>query len=368
MKDNKALTIIAILFAVGFSVFVLKELQSILIPFFVAVIITFVFQPFYKWLRTKRIPSPVAIIIIIFVIIILANLSSVFIYASINSFTNDFPKYEEKFNDLYNKAVAYFNIPKEELDSFTESMKFSNLVKAGTLTAFFSGFFSGVVGIFGDFVLILIYVVFLFSEFTSIRKRIFRAFSHERGVKVASTLTDIFRDVRSYISGKTLLSLLQAVIIGFVLYIFGVDFFFVWALMMFFLHFIPNIGGLIATILPAFIMILQFESIVTPIIVTVILIVIQNVIGNIIEPKVLGDQLDLSPILLLISLIFWGYVWGIVGMILSVPIMSMIKIVLMNIPSTQPIAILMSYSMSSVKDVEDQLPKKRGRLVKIFKK
>ena len=109
---------------------------------------------------------------------------------------------------------------------------------------------------------------------------------------------------------------------------------------MFFLtDFVPNVGSLIASILVTIVMLLQFESIVTPVIILGVLILIQNIKGNIIEPKIFGAKLDLSPLLLLFSLLFWGYVWGIVGMILSVPIMSMIKIIFMNIPATRSIEI-----------------------------
>jgi predicted PurR-regulated permease PerM len=93
---------------------------------------------------------------------------------------------------------------------------------------------------------------------------------------------------------------------------FGVDFYFVWGFLCFFSHYVPNIGSLISTILLGLIALLQFDNIITPIIIVILLIVVQNIIGNILEPKYLGDQLDLSPLLLLLSLIFWGYVWGII--------------------------------------------------------
>ncbi|MBK8552927.1 MAG: AI-2E family transporter [Ignavibacteria bacterium] len=112
--------------------------------------------------------------------------------------------------------------------------------------------------------------------------------------------------------------------------------------MFFFSDFIPNIGSMIVTIFVAIVALLQFESLAMPVFIVVVLILVQNLKGNILEPRIFGQRLDLSPLLLFFSLIFWGYIWGIVGMILSVPIMSMIKITLMNIPATKPIAILMS--------------------------
>ena len=142
----------------------------------------------------------------------------------------------------------------------------------------------------------------------------------------------------------TFVNLLQGIIFGTILWMFGVDFYFVWGFLCFFSHYVPNFGSLISTILPGLLAFLQFDNIITPIIIIILLIVVQNVIGNILEPKYLGDQLNLSPLLLLVSLIFWGYVWGIVGMILSVPIMSMLKITLSKFENTKSISILMSYN------------------------
>jgi predicted PurR-regulated permease PerM len=214
----------------------------------------------------------------------------------------------------------------------------------GSITSALTGVFSSIIGIFGDFVLILLYVVFILTELGSIRNRIKRAYTDEKADKISGMLTEVFDDVKKYILGKTLVNLFQAVVFGFILWAFGVDFYLVWALLCFIAHYIPNIGSLVATVLPGLIAVLQFDNIITPVIIIVLLIIVQNVIGNVLEPKYLGDQLDLSPLLLLLSLIFWGYVWGIVGMILSVPIMSMLKIVLSNFERTKSIAILMSYN------------------------
>jgi predicted PurR-regulated permease PerM len=237
-----------------------------------------------------------------------------------------------------------FRLSDIEIQNLSESMQLKNLLMQGSLTTALTGIFSSILGIFGDFILILIYVVFLLSEIGSIRERIKRAYTQERSDKIAEIISEIFSEIKKYIAGKTLINLIQGIVFGFILWAFGVDFYLVWAFLCFFSHYIPNIGSLISTILPGIIAILQFDNIITPIIIIVLLIVIQNLIGNVFEPMYLGDQLDLSPLLLLFSLIFWGYVWGIVGMILSVPIMSMLKIVLSKFDSTKSLSILMSYN------------------------
>jgi len=351
LKDNnpnKFLNLVAGLFLVGFMVFVLKELQSILLPLFIAVIVSFVVLPFYNFLLKKKIPAVLAIAIVVITIILISNISSVFILTSINTFTWEFPKYEIRFAKLYEELVAKLNLTPEETDSLSKSLDIKKLLTGGTLTSAIGSIFSGITGIMGNYILIIFYLIFLLTESKSIQKRIKVAFSEEREQEINKTLTDIFNDVKNYISGKTLLSLIQAVVIGLILWICGVDFFIIWAFMFFLSDFIPNIGSLIVTVLVAITMLLQFDSLVLPIIVVVVLILIQNIKGNILEPKIFGEILDLSPLLLLFSLLFWGYIWGIVGMILSVPIMSMIKIILMNIPQTKPYAILMSNTAKSV--------------------
>lgn len=346
-KYSKALGIIAAVAVIVFSFVVLKELKTILIPFFIALIITFIFEPLYNFLKNKKIPGFAAIILILLIIVLFSNITSVFVVTSINTFSDELPRYEQKFRELTISIFNRLNLSEADMQKLNESLKIKNLLMEGSITAALTGIFSSVLGIFGDFILILIYVVFLLSEMGSIRERIKRAFSKERADKISDIINEIFSDVKKYIVGVTLINLLQAIVMGFILWAFGVDFYFVWAFFCFFSHYVPSIGSLISTILPTLTAVLQFDNILTPVILVIILVVVQNIIGNVLQPKYLGDQLDLSPLLLLFSLIFWGYVWGIVGMILSVPIMSMIKITLSKFESTKSIAILMSYNKKS---------------------
>lgn len=366
MKDSKVIKIAAVLFILGVSFFALKTLQEILLPFFVAIIIAFIFEPFFEFLKRKGVPSALGIVIVVLCIIIIANVTSVFVLTSIGPFTAGIPKYSDKLNHLIEYAVNTSKGWGFDVESLKESIKIKNILQDSSVQGWITSLFTSIAGIFGDFILILIYVIFILSELGSLKRRVLRAYSEERARTIAKTMGDIFLDVRRYIVGKTLINLVHAVVVGVVLWAFGVDFFMVWAFLSFLMNYIPNIGSFIATVLPFLTALVQFDSFVTPIIILILLIVLANVIGNIIEPKVLGDKLDLSPILLLLSLIIWGYVWGIMGMILSIPIMSMIKIILMNFESTRPIAIMMSYNQSSITQIknEGKLP---NSLKKIFK-
>ncbi|MEO8665904.1 MAG: AI-2E family transporter [Ignavibacteria bacterium] len=341
-NPNKFLNVVAGIFLMGFIFFVLKELQAILLPLFIALIISFVFLPFYNFLISKKFPSALAIALTILCILLISNIASVFMITSANTFSAEFPRYELKFLNIYEDLIVKLNLSDKEVESINKSLDVKKLLMSGSFTSLITGIFATITGLLGNYVLILFYIIFILSETKGIRERISAAFSKKNEETLIRTIIDIFSGVKSYIAGKTLLSLIQAVIIGIILWTCGVDFVFIWAFLFFLSDFIPNIGSLVVTVLLATFMLLQFESILLPAIVVAVLIVIQNLKGNILEPKIFGERLDLSPLLLLFSLIFWGYIWGIIGMILSVPIMSMIKIIFMNIPATKPYAILMS--------------------------
>jgi len=349
-KQNKFFTIVAALFLIGFTFFILKELQSILLPFFIALIISFLFEPYYEWLKKKRIPGAISLVIVIITILILANITSVFVFTSINAFTKEIPKYTEKSKNIVEAITLSLNNWGFFNQYLKDSFDLSKVLNGEAIAAFITSLFSSIVSLFGNFVLILIYVIFLLSEFGSIRRRVLKAFSSERSRQIADTMTDIFKDVKKYIVGKTLINLSYGILVTVILWIFGVDFFIVWGFLAFMMAYIPTIGSMISTILPFTTALIQFDGDFTrPIIILILMVVSANLIGNIVEPKILGDKLNLSPILLLLSLIFWGYLWGLIGMILSVPIMSMIKIILGKFESTKPLSILMSYNVTGSK-------------------
>lgn len=350
-KNNRFILIIASIFLVGFTFFVLKELQNVLLPFFIAVIISIIFDPFYQWMKRKKIPSFVAIVIIVITILIISNLSSVFVFTSITSFKTEIPKYSEKIEAILVSLGAYINSFGITNEQIKESLNPANFVSGEKLTIVISDFISGIAEIFTNFVLILIYVVFLLAEIGSMKLRINKAFTPDRSEKITEILSDIFTDIKKYIVGKTFINLSHGIFITLLFWIFGLDFAIIWGVLTFLLAYIPNIGAFIATVLPFLTSLIQYDNLVTPFVLLILMALTGFIFGNVIEPRVLGYRLNLSPILILFSLIFWAYVWGIVGMILAVPVMSMIKIVLSKFESTRPISILMSYSVNKTDTV-----------------
>jgi predicted PurR-regulated permease PerM len=202
----------------------------------------------------------------------------------------------------------------------------------------------------GDMFIALIFWVFMMFGKVKFEERLFVAFGHRNGM-VQKNIDNINLQLQSYLIIKTILSLILGIIVTVVLILYGIDFAILWGVLTFILNFIPNIGALIATIGPLVIGLLQYGFGFTIISLTVILLAVHNLIGSFIEPHYLGRRMDLSPVFVLFSLIFWGWIWGIVGMFLAVPIAAMMKILFSNIGPLKPIAVLMGSKAAPVDPV-----------------
>lgn len=192
-------------------------------------------------------------------------------------------------------------------------------------------------------VLILIFGVFLLLESQFIPAKIAALFpGEERRVRVQGILKRVDRDIQTYFSVKTAVSLLTAVLSYAVMKFVNLEFAAFWALLVFILNFIPTIGSIFATALPGLLALVQFEEWRPVVILVVGITIIQQFLGNIVEPNLMGITLNLSPLVVVISLILWGMLWGVVGMFLCVPITVILIIILANFPSTNWVAILLS--------------------------
>ncbi len=364
LKSDNFIKVVAGMFLTALVYVILKELQSVMLPLIVAVIIAVIFEPFHRWLQLKKIPGFASIIIIVIIILIISNITSLFVITSFSSFKEAIPRYQEKFTLMYANFAAWLESSEYFKTYFAKSINLNSLVTGERVGSVMEGILSGVLGLFGNYILILIYVVFLLTELGSVRDRVRLAFSAENSTRISIIIENIFTDIKKYLVGKTLINLTHAVLVYIILLLFGADFAIVWGFLTFFMAFIPNIGPFFATVLPFSAVLIQFDSVGTSIVLLILLIVVGFVMGNVVEPKIFGNTLNLSPFLILASLIFWGYLWGIMGMLLSVPILSMIKITLSKFESTRPVSILMSHVVTPAmiktdKESKKTMPKKK---------
>jgi AI-2 transport protein TqsA len=194
-----------------------------------------------------------------------------------------------------------------------------------------------------SFLLVVAYIGFLFVERGHLGEKLVAMFPDARQAqKTSSLFATISQSVQRYLLIKTVVSAATAVLCYAVLRWLGIDFAETWALLIFVLNYIPNIGSILAVTFPALVALVQFETLGPFIILVLSLTAIQLVIGSVLEPMLMGNTLNMSPLAIVLGLAFWGTIWGIVGMFLSVPIMVMVMIVCAHVPSWRWVAILLS--------------------------
>ena len=219
---------------------------------------------------------------------------------------------------------------------------------------------AGLTGLAGDAGLILIYMLFLFVDQGSFERKMKALFpDREREAQVRRMLGQMTREIQNYLWIKTTMSLLTGALSYAVLYAVGVDFAAFWAVIVFLLNYIPTIGSLLGVVFPALLALVQFDSFVPFLIVTPCLVIVQVLVGNVLEPMAMGSSLNISPFTTLVSLAVWGALWGIPGMFLCVPITVIAMIVLAHFPRTRPVAIALS-STGRVTWGESRPPAREG--------
>ncbi len=245
------------------------------------------------------------------------------------------PTYQTNLENLIDKVYRLFGV--SDVPTISQLLDKINLGNIATQLASSLTSFAGNVGV------ILVYVLFLLVEQGSFNAKMEAIFpDSERRATVRRMIDRINADVRTYIWIKTLLSVLTGGVSYIVMRIAGVDFPEFWAVIIFLLNYIPTIGSILGIVFPAMLALVQFNTLEPFLIVLVGIGAAQVVIGNVLEPRMMGKTLNLSPVVILFSLALWGTIWGIIGMFLCVPIMAIAMIVMAQFPQTRPIAVFLS--------------------------
>lgn len=245
------------------------------------------------------------------------------------------PSYQANLEVRMSDLLAYFNK--------TETPTFQQIADIINLRAFITALASSLTSIAASSGVILIYVIFLLLEQGNFDSKLTALFHDpEREKSVRGLLSKIGEDVRKYISIKMLTSSLTGILSYMFLKFVGVDFAALWALLIFLLNFIPTVGSIVATVFPSLITLVQFDNLTPFFMVAGGVTAIQVLIGNIIEPRLMGKSLNLSPMIILLNLSLWGMIWGVPGMFLCVPVLVICMIVLSHLPATRGIAVILS--------------------------
>ncbi|QQS41333.1 MAG: AI-2E family transporter [Acidobacteriota bacterium] len=329
--------------------------KGLLIPFVIAVLVWYIINTLADRLGEFRLigrylPNwarlSLSALIITFVLIVIGGL----IAENAREMTTAIPRYQENIGQLYVRIVepplemvsARFGLAKGEVEARVGEY-FSGPDSGAALTAVLTGVISTLSGFAANGFLIVIYVIFLLLEQSFFPKKVQALFpDSNRLSQFRDVMERINESIHAYFTVKLSVSVLTAVASYLIMLAVGLDFAIFWAFLIFLLNFIPNIGSLVATIFPALVAVLQFDTLGPFFVILVGVGTVQVIVGNFIEPKMMGSQLNISSLVVIIALTVWGVIWGVAGMILCVPITVVMMIILAQFPNTRPIAILLS--------------------------
>jgi len=312
----------------------MKAAESIIVPFLLAVFISIVTSPPFFWLQKKRIPKGIALLLVILFFLIVIFLIGVLIGTSVTDFTTKLPFYEEKLQDQTQAVILWLTENKFIEPDFELSRAFN----PASVLQIVGDTFNQVGNLFANGFLILLTVIFMMLEISGLPHKLTKILT--KPDESISRFQAVFKNINKYIAIKTWISLGTGMLVYILLLIIGVDYAILWAVLAFVLNFIPTIGSIIALVPPTLLTIIQLgfgEAAV----VLVGYVVINTIMGNILEPKFMGKGLGLSTLVVFLSLIFWGWILGPIGMLLSVPLTITIKIVLDSSDETRWLSVML---------------------------
>lgn len=330
-KPNLGTAAVVSAAAVVVLIYGMQAAQRILVPFLVAVFLAVICTPLLHGMRKLKIPAGIAVFVIVAGIIGILALAGAFVGGSIAEFTARLPFYERqldiKLADLASRFDTQFSVS-ELLDQ----------IQPASPMGLVANLFTGLQSLFANFFLIIFTVIFLLLEASTMPRKLqlvlagshadpdyFKRFTH---------------GVQRYLGIKTLISLVTGILAWALTSIVGLDFPLLWGLLAFLFNYVPTIGSLIASIPPIVLALVQF-GLAQAAVIGVGYLALNVTIGGLVEPRVMGRGLGLSTLVVFLSLVFWGWVFGPIGMLLSVPLTMTAKIALESGERTAPIAILM---------------------------
>ncbi len=321
---------------------ILLELRSVLVPFVLALLLSIIFKPVVQYLRDRRMPTAVALVVVLLAFFLLAFLVGWALYTSTMTMANQLPGYEARIGRIFD-SIERFIVERAALVNLdVAEIRWNDAVDVSAIGSALTSGVGSFLSFMGSMFLVLLFMMFILAGSGDLAEKVRRAFPAAHAERIARVVSNVDAQVRRYLVTKTLVSLATGALTFLVLLVVGVDFPLVWGFLAFALNYIPNLGSLVAVLLPVVLSALQFESLGIALLVLGLLVACQTVMGNVVEPRVMGFSLNLSPLLILVSLIFWGWLWGAWGMVLAVPLTSALKILFEHLEPLRPLSVLMS--------------------------
>lgn len=336
-EDNRGARVLVGLASAVVLVAGMKAAGGLLSLFFLALVLAILTLPVMMWLRRGGVPSPLAILIS--VLVVAAGAGALLLLA-----TQAFAEFQARYADYELRFLEIWQTGEETLAAVEFPVVgnvFADLTALFSIEAAFdfaAGTVQRVLGLVTDTFLVLLILVFLLAEAAVFPRKLRMALGEGGGDSMR--LTKIVREVQTYLGIKTLISLATGLTIGLFAWAIDLDFPVLLGLIGFVLNYIPTIGSVIASVPAVLLALIQF-GLGSALGVGAVYLGINTVFGNIIEPNLMGRRLGLSTLVVVLSLIFWGWVWGPLGMFLSIPLTMILKILLENTPDLRWMAVLL---------------------------
>jgi len=318
--------------------------RALFIPFIVAIFLTILLNPLLTLLDRWHIPRMFGILITLTITVIFIMFISEIFLSSIRAFMEGYRNYGSRFDALLKNFVLQLGISPEVLTGEKKIMddpRAAELFSSFSLSGFIGSMVTALNNLFSKLILMILFLIFFLLGRNQLTIKSESIFSPDTHRKLVGIVENISSQTQKYLLVKTLVSLITGGLVIVILLLFGVEFPLVWGLLTFLFNFIPNIGSLFATILPLLFAAIQFDSWTLIIWLGICLVGVQFIIGNIVEPKLMGDSVNLSPVVILFSLIFWSFILGYAGMFLAIPLTVIVKIIFESIDELRPLGLMM---------------------------
>ena len=342
MMDKAAKRVI-IFMGVVLALFILKAGSSVVIPLAIAIFVFMLVSPLMDKLLKLKVPTILAIAIILVLTTLFILFFVYVIIAMINVLVAELPSYINKiasFDEYISSWIRdVFNFTKDDLPSIISVL---NIDWAAQVKNIISSLSSVSASLVSDVAMVIVYLLFLLMEESTIFPKIRAAFPESKN-EASDLVRSISRQTSRYLSVKILISLVTGVCFYLIALLSHMDFPLVWGVLAFLLNFIPTIGSIVVTVLATLMAAIQFMPHWGQVAIVFFgFLATEMILGNVIDPKLQGVQLNMSPFIILIMLAVWGYIWGIAGMFLAVPITCVLQVVCASVDSLRPLSILLS--------------------------
>lgn len=329
--DRQKQPLLLLLLALASLVIIIAGMRAIgpiLVPFLLSVFIAVACQSPMAWLTRHKVPPALAVLIVITALIVAFFLTALFVGSSLSDFSRSLPQYQDRLHGLTQTLLVTL----QKLGMDTSSLNLESIINPAAAMQLVKALLSGLGQVLSNTFLILLTVVFILLESASFVAKLHAMTGDTE--KSMARFRRFISGINHYIAIKSLVSLATAIIVALALMAIGVDYPVLWGFLAFLLNFIPNIGSIIAAV-PAILLALIQLGTGAACTTALVYLLVNFIIGNFVEPRLLGRGIGLSTLVVFLSLIFWGWLLGPVGMLLSVPLTMSLKIALEDNPQNR---------------------------------